>query len=433
MVSEHFEQVTDMRPDTPQTTNLHDDLQDLAQRTADPEQPYLTVSLDYRPDGAQPNRRLALRWLEEREQELTETLGPRGPAFDALTEGMRQVREALDGFGAEVPQGVIFVAQPATGEFRLIPLAVPVENSIAVAPRPLLAPLARVADANPSFALLLADSKQAFLHTFALGTREREVSMYNVKAHLKPGAVSNRMIEWKALSAAEQQLENFAKAITEEIRRDLGEDQVQRLVIAADDQLTSTLRDHFPKELAAKVVGTVSADIRATPDDLFALGLPVVQKAQQADEEDLVQRLTTAALSHGGLGVFGVEQTLAALQAGQVQALVLADDFHAPGWVCDVLDLVGAGDIPAEHPAGGDVASLRAVDLADEMVRLALMTGGTVTFVTTRDIEVPEDPNEAEETRGERQGPQQTLHDHGGVGAILRFRLDEEQAVPDLQ
>jgi protein required for attachment to host cells len=433
MVSEHFEHVTDTRPDVPQTTNLHDDLHDLAQRAADAEQPYLTLTLNYRPDGTQPNRRPALRWLQEREQELAETLGPRGPAFDALIEGMRQVREALDGFGAAPPQGVICVAQPAAGEFRAIPLAVPTENSLTVGPRPMLAPLARVAAAYPSFALLLADSQHAFLHTFALGTRERAVAMESAYRNPSPGAVGNTMIERKALNAAEQQLENFAKAISEETRRVLDEENVQRLIVAADDQLTATLRDHFPKELDAKVIGAVSADIRATPTDLLALALPVVEAAQRAAEDDVVQRLTTAALSPGGLGVFGVEETLAALQAGQVQALVLADDFHAPGWIDDTLDLVGAGDPPADHPAGGDVASLRAVDLTDEMVRLALLTGGTVTFVTTRDTDVPEGPNAAEARHGERPGAPQTLHQHGSVGAILRFRLDDAQAVPDLQ
>jgi protein required for attachment to host cells len=433
MISEHFEQVTDTRPDVPQTTDLHDDLHDLAQRPADAEQPYLTLALDYRPDGTQPNRRPALVWLQEREQELAETLGPRGPAFDALTEGMRQVRETLDGFGAEMPQGIICVAQPATGAFRAIPLAVPVANSLTVGPRPMLAPLVRVAAAYPSFALLLADSQQAFLHTFALGTREREVSMESAYKNLSAGAVGNKMIERKALNAVEQQLENFAKAISEETRRVLDDEHVQRLIVAADDQLTSTLRDHFPKELDAKVIGAIAADIRATPADLLALALPVVEAAQRAAEDDVAQRLTTAALSPGGLGVFGVEETLAALQAGQVMTLVLADDFHAPGWVDDTMDIVGAGEPPAEHPAGGDAASLRAVDLADEMVRLTLMTGGIVTFVTTRNPEVPEGPNTAEKRHGERPGAPQTLHEHGGVGAILRFRLDESQVVPDLQ
>lgn len=433
MISEHFEQITDTRSDVPRMASLHDDLMALAQRTTDPERPYLTVSLDYRPDGTQPNRRPALRWLKEREQELTETLGPRGPAFDALTEGMRHLRAALDDLGTEPPQGVIFVAQPAMGDFRTIPLAVPVGNSASVAPRPAVTLLARLVHAYPTFALVLADAKQAFLHTFALGAQEREVAMDSAYTHLKAGAVGNKMIERKALNAVEQQLENFAKAIAEETRRVLDEDGVQQLIIAADEQLTATLRDHFPKDLDAKVIGTIAADIRATPADLLTLALPVVEAAQRAREEDIVQRLTTAALSRGGRGVFGVAETLAALQAGQVQDLVLADDFHAPGWVDDTLEMVGVGAPPLEHPAGGDHASLRAIELTDEMVHRALATGGSVAFITMRNREVPEDANEAEETHGERQGALQTLQEHGGVGAILRFRLDENLAVPDVQ
>jgi hypothetical protein len=67
------------------------------------------------------------------------------------------------------------------------------------------------------------------------------------------------------------------------------------------------------------------------------------------------------------------------------------------------------------------------------MVHRTLLTGGTVAFITMRNQEVPEGANEAEETGGERQGAPRTLQEHGGVGAILRFRLDENQAVPTLQ
>ncbi len=433
MLSEHFEQLTDTRPEDVQITNLGEDLRDLAQRPPDHEKPYLTVTLDYLPDGTQPNFSPATRWLNEREQALAEEFGPRGPLYDALTEGMRTLRDALDGFTNDPPQGVVFVAQPAAGEERTIPLAVPVTNSATVCPTPNLAPLARLVDAWPPFALLVADSKQAFLHTFTLGTRAREVAMTNAKQDLQPGAVGNRMIERRALNAAEQAMENFAKAIAEETRRVLMEDGIPQLIIAADDQMTATIKDHLPKEIADRLIGTMAADIRETPAVLLARALPIVERAKRAREEDVVQRLTTAALSPGGLGVFGVEQTLSALQNGQAQHLVFADDFTARGWMDDALGIVGAGAIPTTHPTGGDPKNLREIDLVDAMIRLALQTNAPVTFVATRDRSVEESPNEAEERHGERAGAPQTLQEHGGVGAILRFRLTDRQATPDIQ
>jgi hypothetical protein len=60
---------------------------------------------------------------------------------------MRALRDALDGFATEPPQGLIAIAQPAVGAYRTIPLAVPVTNSIAVGPTPYLPPLARLVDA----------------------------------------------------------------------------------------------------------------------------------------------------------------------------------------------------------------------------------------------------------------------------------------------
>jgi peptide subunit release factor 1 (eRF1) len=193
--------------------------------------------------------------------------------------------------------------------------------------------------------------------------------------------------------------------------------------------MTATLKDHLPKEVLDRLIGTIAADIRETPAVLLARALPVVEQAKRLREEDVVQRLTTAALSPGGLGVFGVAETLAALQNGQVQHLVIADDFAARGWMDDAMELVGAGDVPTAHPAGGDPHALRPVDLVDAMIRLALRTDAPVTFVATRDPVVDETPNEAEKQHGERAGAPQALQEHGGVGAILRFRLTQTPQV----
>jgi peptide subunit release factor 1 (eRF1) len=184
---------------------------------------------------------------------------------------------------------------------------------------------------------------------------------------------------------------------------------------------------------ACRALRSSSSPIRETPAALLTRALPVIERAKRVREEDVVQRLTTAALSPGGLGVFGVEEALAALQNGQVQHLVFTDNFTARGWADDTLGIVGSGDVPTTHPAGGDAKHLRGVDLVDAMIRLAIQTDAPVTFVTTRDRSVDESPNEAEERHGERDGAPQTLQEHGGVGAILRFRLTDRQATPDIQ
>lgn len=433
---EHIDQLTDTTVETQLTTDLRTDLRELAGREADHEHPYLTVTLDYRPDGNRPNLRIGMQWLDEQERLLREQYGPRGPEFDALTAGLAALRETLAAMEDPLPQGVIAVMQPGADFSLVLPLAVVPQSSIIVAPTPALFEIARVQDIAEPFAVLLADSKQAFLHVFALGTRERDVKMHDKSQHANPGATSAGFSERTALNATEQQLENFAKAITEAMRDALAEEQVNRLIVMADEQLTSTLLDHFPKEISDRVIGTIRADIRDTPETLIALAMPLVAETEKAQEDDLCQQLETAALSDPAYGIYGAEGTLAALQAGQVQTLIIADEFTAPAWVDDTFAIFGMGEIPTEHPAGGDVADLRATDAREEFVRLALVMGAEgIEFVPLRDdAPVTETVNEAEGvTAGERGGAIMRLRDEGMVGALLRFALAPDQAVANVE
>lgn len=435
---EHLGQLKDTTEETPLTTDLRGDLRELAAREADHEHPYLTVTLDYRPDGNRPNMRIGMQWLDEQERLLREQYGPRGPEYDALVEGLASLRDILGAIEDPQPQGVIAVMQPGADFSLVLPLSVAPESRIGVRPTPDLFEIARVQDVAEPFAVLLADSKQAFLHVFALGAREHDVEMHGGprigKVH--PGAKSAGFGERNALNAAEQQLENFAKSIAEATRDALANEKVNRLIVMADAQLTSTLMEHFPREISDLVIGTAHADIRSTPDMLYELALPIVQEAERQQEDDLCRELETAALSAQAYGVYGAAGTLAALQAGQVQTLIVAEDFTAPAWVDDTFAIIGLGTVPTEHPAGGDVADLREADAREEFVRLALMMGADgVEFVPLiDDAPVTETVNEAEAANaGARGGAVARLRDEGGVGALLRFALAPDQAVPDVE
>ena len=123
------------------------------------------------------------------------------------------------------------------------------------------------------------------------------------------------------------------------------------------------------------------------------------------------------------LGIAGAVDTLRALANGQVQMLVMNDDFSGTGWADYTLPLFGLGEIPAEHPAGGDVANLRVTKLEDEAVRLALLNGGTVELIQTTepvsaDSDVPRAGGEIPRSRAAT-----ALDGLGGIGAVLRYDI----------
>ena len=135
----------------------------------------------------------------------------------------------------------------------------------------------------------------------------------------------------------------------------------------------------------------------------------------------------------GGHATAGSEDVLVALQSGQVMTLVMNDDFQGQGWADYTLPVYGAGKPPTKHPAGGEPEHIVEVALEDEIVRLAVQTGAEIEIVHSA---VPIDPDGNVPIRQAdddfpRSEAAQALDQLGGVGAILRFTLTEEQSVAD--
>jgi hypothetical protein len=110
------------------------------------------------------------------------------------------------------------------------------------------------------------------------------------------------------------------------------------------------------------------------------------------------------------------------------------DDFSQPGWADYTLPLYGVGEVPQEHPAGGNPANLVATALEDEFVRLAIQSDAEVELVwsavpITREelVHVPD----ADDPKPRAEAAQE-LDRLGGVAAVLRFALDAGRPTPEL-
>jgi hypothetical protein len=457
MATDPVQQIREFEHDTPLAMDLKATLARLAALPPSTAARYLTVSLDWRPEGSAPGRfeapepkrseRRAPReedgaprrpaWQVLR-RDLGETItsyGPRGAAFESLTADMERLTTYLDEELDPAAQGIVVIACQHQGVFEPVPLDVPVASGFTIGPIPSLRQLVRAADDYPPYAILAADQRDAFLwlmegHTWDRGV-QLEATGYPRKQ--QQGGWSQRRYQ----SRADERVEAFARTIAEETRRAFEEVNApvpyEYLVIAANEQMFTLLNAELHETIRERVLGQITLPIEANITELTAAAEPLVEEAERKREMEAVQAVRDG-VGAGGKGVAGAVDTITALETGQVMTLVMNDDFSQPGWADYTLPLYGVGSPPGEHPAGGDIANLMPTTVEDEVVRLALQLGAEVQLVRSA---VPVGAAEQEQIRDAdeptpRSEAARALDELGGIGAILRYALDAGQPTADL-
>jgi hypothetical protein len=450
MVTDPVQRIRATEHETPLALDLAEILNQLANVPPGIETPYLTVSLDWRPEGSEPGRipapepkrserrarsgdestprRPAWETMRRELDEAVVAYGPRGAAFESLTADLERIGDYLENDLDPAAQGVVVVANDGQGIFAPVPLAVPVATAYSVGSIPSLLELVHAGHDYPPYAVLLADQRDAYLWIMERQTWARGVQLEanDFPRRTQQGGWSQKRYQ----NRVDERIEAFARTIAEETRRELteGDAQIPYLVVAADEVMSSALDAAFHESVKHLVLGIVRLPIEAGMDDIAAAAEPLVKQRERQDERDAVQAVLDG-VGAAGRGVAGTEDTLTALETGQVMTLVMNDDFAAPGWADFTFPLFGAGNVPREHPAAGDVADIMPVALADAFARLAIQTGAEIELVETA---VPVSVDEQEHIPDAddplpRARAARALDVMGGVGAVLRFALDEGQ------
>lgn len=444
MATNPTKRIRKLKHASPFTMGPDDLLDRLAHLEPSPENPYLTVSLDWGIEGTSPAGREepeevkrsqdrsgteeGSRWrpsIEVMERELNALIdehGPRGEIFDSLTEDKENIRNFLDNELDPAAQGVYIVANAAKGVFEAAGVAMSIETRVTLAPTPSMYKLVRLIEDNPIYAVLLADQKDATLSFISYGQRRRTVTLEasGYPRRVRAGGWSHRRFQ----ARAGERVDAFAGDVANETQDALDQLGVEALIIAGDEVITSALEEKFHETVKERIVDTIRMDIRADEQDIIEATAPIAERAEREREAAAMERLQNA-IGANGLGTAGPGDTLRALQSGQVDELILVDSFEGTGWADYSMHLFGADNMPTEHPLGGDVTSIVSVDLRDEMVRLALMTDAEVDIIHS-DVPVEEIEGVPDAGEGLPVTPAaNTLIEMGGVGATLRFTLDE--------
>jgi protein required for attachment to host cells len=425
-------QIREQRHESPFVTDLPAALNRLAALPPSTEAPYLTLSLDWRPEGLRPTLRPGREYFDQNVEEFLAGFPPHAPAHDSLSGDVERIKKYLDDEIDPAVQGLVFIACSAQNVFRPLPLGLPVANRLVTGPTPALRALAHLAEDEPAYAVLLADQRESTLLFVDQAQREQslEIEATDYPRKQQQGGWSQRRYQ----NRADERVEAFARTVAEETRKAMDETRIGSLVLAGDERITTTLRDALHQTIRDRIVGEVRLDVRANERDVIDATLPVVEQAEREREADAVRRIQNGA-GPGGGAVTGPVDTLTALQTGQVMTLVMNDDFADPGWADFTFPVYGAGEPPPEHPAGGDPANLVPVPLDEELVRLALQIGAEIEIVRTA-VPVGLDEQlatpEADAPTPPPAPAARDLDALGGVGALLRYALDADQSTADL-
>jgi peptide subunit release factor 1 (eRF1) len=168
------------------------------------------------------------------------------------------------------------------------------------------------------------------------------------------------------------------------------------LFISSEENHGPNFESHLHSYLCDKVKARLRSRVSDSSAKVLQEVLEVESRLKKAEEEEIVQRLTTE-LERGGLATSGLRDTIHRLNQFEVQTLVVTHNFSRPGRVCPTHRFLYLDEpkCPIDDKKTEPVQ-----DVIDEAIEAVLKRGGTV-----KQIEPPS-----------------RLDRYGGIGAFLKYK-----------
>ena len=359
----------------PEQAKLRGLMRHLAEATA-AEAPVISAYVDVTPaaHGERPGERVELRVVRDRLRAIGDSLDPHSLAGESFAADRERIERYLEDEDFSGLDGVAIFACQHIGLWETIGAAVDFETSVAAGPTAELFGLARLLDETVAAVVAVVDTNTCRLFVTRRGRLEEHGGPDE-----PPG--EHRRHETGGWSQAryqrhvDMQDKRFAKEAATAIERLVQQENAQHVILAGDERTIPVLDGELSEVVRPLVDHVAHIEMRASRDEVREEVWPVIAALEQAEGQDAADR-AIAGERAGDLGVTGIDATMTALEAGQVDQLVIDD----------------AAPIDP--------------DLRAELVRQAALTDAGVEIVH------------------DHAG----LARHDGVGATLRFRVGDDRA-----
>jgi len=354
--------------------------------------PVVSLYLDMRPDNHGRDR--FEPFLRKELGDRLRAFHAEGPERESLGHDAEKIRACVSEVDPSVNGLAIFSCSGAD-LFEAVVLPAPIdEHRLFIADQPHLYPLARILEACPRFAVLIADTNSARLFVVAGNAVQQTERVEGIRTR------RHKMGGW-AQARYQRHIENFhlhhAKEAAETLARVVREEGIDSVIISGNDVIVPLLKEHIPKDVSSRIVDVLKLGAHAPERDILDATVAAMRVRDAETDREQVEALLGAYRANG-LGCVGVEETRLALERGQVDELVLTT-------VPEVLDrdagLTGGDTSAAEQLSAGAPEGTPEERVANELVVSARQTSAKIRFIEDAAL----------------------LAGVGGVGAFLRFKL----------
>ena len=246
-----------------------------------------------------------------------------GRAKGDFEEAMNQIERYIDHELLPDAKGVAIFARVGEGPFFLpLQFRVPLPNWIAASANPNIYHLIELKDTYHRYIVMISTEESARILEVNLGAVTEELWRERPELRRRVGR------EWTKEHYQNHRRERTNQFFKEKIKvleRLISADGHTHLILAGNPQLTARIRNALPKHLEEILIDTVVASPNDNISDVVAATLSQFIEQEDQESQAVVDTLYRV-IRTSGLAVVGPEASLDALQTGQADVLVLAQD-----------------------------------------------------------------------------------------------------------
>ena len=265
----------------------------------------------------------SMEFILERKRLLEKNLGHRGR--QDLNQVVSEVHACLKTKVDANTKGMAIFARTGTSPF-LLPLEfrVPLPNQFVFAPTPYIYPLVVLKDKYHRYVILIVSDKSARILEVNLGAVTE--SLWSERPELRE-RIGRVWTKEHYQNHRQNRTDIFFKEKMEILEKLMDGGGYSHLILAGSPKITSQLQKQLPKRLSVKLVDIVPASGNIKTESLVEKTLASYIRHEQEESFKAVERLR-AELFGDGLAVVGEEECIRALEKGQADMLLLADEYE---------------------------------------------------------------------------------------------------------